>query len=91
MEFNGKGAKLVFTIRAVESIPCEVRGQVVAFDSDGVKISDELITPWPMPWIEREIEKLAGGTAVMPEERSFRVYNPEEPDQYVLVEVDRYK
>ena len=89
MKFSDKDAKLIFTVKAVESIPCELRGQVIAFDAEGVRISDDLITPWPMPWIENELTELANDETMIPEESSFRVYNTEEPDQYVFVEVKR--
>ena len=39
MEFNGKKADIVFTIKAVESIPCDLRGQVLGFDGSGVQVS----------------------------------------------------
>ena len=87
MEFNGKTAKVAFTINAVESIPCELRGQTVAFDEDGERITDDIETPWPMPWVEEELGKLVRDETMMPEESSFRIYNPEEPDQYVHVDV----
>ncbi len=86
MEFNGKNARLVFTIKSVESIPCDLRGQVVAFDADNELISDPVRTKWPMPWVTEELQKLARGDNEMPDDDRFRVYNPEEPDQYVYVE-----
>lgn len=90
MEFNGQNAALVFTIRAVDSIPCDLKGQIVAFDKDAAVISDPLKTPWPMPWVTEELTKLASGETEFPEEEFFRVYNPEEDDQYVYVEVKRF-
>lgn len=89
MEFNGVEAKIAFEIKAVESIPCELRKQTVAFSAENKRVSDKLNTPWPMPWIEEELGKLASGENTMPDEDLFRVYNPEEPDQYVVVEVHR--
>ena len=90
MEFNGVKAKIVFTIKAVDSIPCDVRGQMVAFDADANIISDPLKTPWPMPWITEEIEKFVSGESEMPEKDKFKIYNPEEPDQFVFVEVQKF-
>jgi len=90
MEFNGVKAKVVFTIKAVDSIPCDLKGQMVAFDQDNNMISEKLKTPWPMPWVTEEITKLAAGQAPMPEGDSFKVYNPEECDQFVFVKVDKY-
>ncbi len=90
MEFNGKKASIVFSIMAVESIPCELRGQILGFDSEGNQISDPIFTPWPMPWVTEEVTKYATGEIAMPEERKFRIYNPEEPDQYVFVSVERF-
>lgn len=77
---------LVFTIRAVESIPCSVRGQSMVFDSEGKMLSEPLKTPWRMDWIAEETAKFVDGTKTLPEESRFRIYNPEEPDQYVQVE-----
>ena len=88
MEFDGKKADIIFTIRSVESIPCDLRGQVLAFDGDGNLVSDPLKTPWPMPWVTEELAKLASGRTAMPEEKKFRVYNPEESGQYVFVSVE---
>ena len=59
MEFNGKKASIVFSIMAVESIPCELRGQILGFDSEGNQISDPIFTPWPMPWVTEEVTKYA--------------------------------
>ena len=85
MEFDGKKADITFTIKAVESIPCELRGQMLAFDGEGNLVSEPLRTPWPMPWVTEELAKLACGETERPQEDRFRVYNPEEPDQYVYV------
>ena len=90
MKFNGKKANIVFTIKAVESIPCELRGQILGFDLEGRQISDPIETPWPMPWVTEEITKYASGEKELPEEERFRIYNPEEPDQYVYVFVERF-
>ena len=80
MEFNGKKADIVFTIKAVESIPCDLRGQVLGFDGSGVQVSEPIETPWPMPWVTAEITKYASGEIEMPKEDKFRIYNPEEPE-----------
>ena len=90
MEFNGKKANIVFTIKAVESIPCDLRGQVLGFDAEGLQISDPITTPWPLPWGTEEIAKYASGEKQMPEEDRFKIYNPEEPDQYVFVLVEKF-
>ena len=90
MEFNGKKADIVFTIKAVESIPCDLRGQVLGFDGSGVQVSEPIETPWPMPWVTAEITKYASGEIEMPKEDKFRIYNPEEPDQYVFVSGERF-
>ena len=85
MEFNGKKADIVFTIKAVESIPCDLRGQVLGFDGSGVQVSEPI-----EPWVTAEIMKYASGEIEMPKEDKFRIYNPEEPDQYVFVSVERF-
>lgn len=90
MKFNGMEAKTVFTIKAVDSIPCDIKGQMIAFDADANIISDPLKSPWPMPWITEEVEKFVSGEYEMPEKDRFKVDNPEEPDQYVFVEVQKF-
>lgn len=91
MEFNGKKASLVFTIKAVESIPCELRGEVLAFDAEGNMISDPIKVPWPtMNWVSVEVQKRGNGTVEVPDKDKFKIYNPDEPDQYVFVEVQRF-
>ena len=91
MEFNGKKASLVFKIIAVESIPCELRGEIVAFDAEGNMISDPIQVPWrTMNWVSEEIQKRGNGSVEMPDKNKFKIYNPEEPDQYVFVEVQRF-
>ncbi len=89
MNTNEVNAAISFDILAVESIPCELRNQTVAFDRNGNLVSEPLVTPWPMPWVTEELNLLADGTNEMPEEETFRVYNPEEPDQYVYVRVTK--
>lgn len=90
MEFNGVKASIVFTIKAVDSIPCDIKGQMIAFDDAGNMISDPLETPWPMPWITEEITKLVTGENEMPDKDRFKVDNPDEPDQFVFVEVQKF-
>lgn len=90
MEFNGVKAKIVFTIKAVDSIPCDLKGQMLAFDENNTLISEKLKTPWPMPWVTEEITKLVTGESAMPESDSFKVYNPEESDQFVFVKVEKF-
>ena len=57
---------------------------------EGLQISDPITTPWPMPWVTEEIAKYASGEKQMPEEDRFKIYNPEEPDQYVFVLVEKF-
>ena len=87
MEINGIEAKKAFVIKGVDSIPCDVKGQIIAFDAQANIISEPLKSPWPMPWITEEIKKLVVGERSMPDKKRFRVNNPEEPDQFVLIEV----
>lgn len=90
MEFNGAKAKTVFTVKGVDSIPCDLKGQMIAFDEDANMISDPPKVPWPMPWVTEEMQKLASGDTAMPDNDRFRIYNPEEPDQFVFVEVQKF-
>ncbi len=89
MEFNGVKAKIAFKAFAVDSIPCNIKGQYIAFDEDGNLISDPLKTPWPMPWIEEEAAKYASGEYELPDDSKLKICNPEEPDQFVAVYIEK--
>ena len=43
-----------------------------------------------MPWITEEVEKFVSGEYEMPEKDRFKVDNPDEPDQFVFVEVQKF-
>ncbi len=90
MEFNGVKAKIAFKVFAVDSIPCDLKGQYIAFDEDGNMISDPVRTPWPMHWIEEEAAKYVSGEYELPEASKMKIYNPEEPDQGVAVYIEKY-
>lgn len=78
------------TIVDVDSIPCELKKQYLVLDVDGNLLEGELETPWPMDWVKqviidycREDRHMCGTTTV-------NLYNPEEPDQLVVCEVESY-
>ena len=85
-----KRADVAFKIIGVESIPCDLRGQLLVFEKGAELLSEPLKTPWPMPWVTDEISKLAANKDAIPDKPDFRVYNPEENDQYVLLTVEKY-
>lgn len=83
-------AAIAFKIVEVESIPCDLRGQILVFDKKARLLSEPIKTPWPMPWVTDEISKLAANAESIPDKPVFRIYNPEEDDQYVLLSVEKY-
>ena len=88
-EEAAKEAVLAFKVLAVDSIPCDVRGNAVAFDAAGNICSGKMALPWPMPWIEEELSKLAADQSAIAGVDKIKVYNPEEDDQFVFVEIYR--
>lgn len=78
------------TIKDVESIPCELKGQILKYDVDGNRLEGELDTPWPMTWtygvIEDYLKKDTHFSGVKVEE----FHNPEEDDQKIVCEINSY-
>jgi fatty-acyl-CoA synthase len=74
-----------YVIKNVDSIPCELVGQDVTFDGQGNRLSEPIETKWPMPWLEKGISELDVSQKLIKENDTARLYNEEEPDQYVDV------
>jgi len=74
-----------YVIMGVDSIPCELVGRDMMFDGEGNRLSEPIVTKWPMPWIEKEISELDASQKLKNENDAVRVYNKDEPDQYVEV------
>lgn len=82
--------KIGFTVLEVDSIPCSIVGKKMVFSDCGIMETQAWKLPWPMPWIEKELRKLAIKKMGDLEVETMRVYNPEEPDQYVFVRIETY-
>ena len=78
------------TIKDVDSIPCELKKQYIVLDVDGNVIEGEFETPWPMDWVKQVICKYCREDRHMSGTSTVDLYNPEEPDQLVVCEVESY-
>ena len=90
MDIVSRYRKVSFTVLAVDSIPCSLVGNKMIFSAAGELETAPWKLPWAMPWIERELRKLAKEKAGVSGVETVKVHNPEEPDQYLLVKVERY-
>lgn len=82
--------KIIFTVLKVDSIPCSLVGKKMTFNYRGERLSESWDLRWPMPWIEQEFRKVVLKYEMVSKEEVARVYNPEEPDQYVEVRIRSY-
>ena len=78
------------TIVDVDSIPCELKKQQLVLDVDGNVLEGKLDTPWPMPWVEQIIIDYCKKDRHMCGTTTVNLYNPDEPDQLVVCEVESY-
>lgn len=85
-----KARKVEFTVLKVDSIPCSLVGKSMTFTYDGINLSEPWVLKWPMPWIEEEFKKIALTYESVSKQENKRIYNPEEPDQYVEVSIRSY-
>ncbi len=85
-----KSRKIEFTILKVDSIPCSLIGKIMIFTYDGNRISEPWSLKWPMPWIEQEFRKTIFRYDTVSKKEKRRIYNPDEPDQYVEVLIQSY-
>lgn len=88
---NAKDLYVSFTIKSVESVPCSLNGQKMDFDKSGNLISDPIKTPWPMEWVLEEVKKYAIDIDSIQDESNLKIDNPNEPDQYIKVKVNKYR
>ncbi len=90
MDIVNRYRKISFTVLAVDSIPCSLVGNKMIFSASGEIETAPWKLPWAMPWIERELKKLAKEKTGISGVETMKVYNPDEPDQYLLVRIERY-
>lgn len=90
MDIMNHYRKTAFTVLSVDSIPCSLVGNKMVFSDSGKVETESWKLPWAMPWIERELRKVAKEKANVSGVEIEKVYNPEEPDQYVEVRIERY-
>ncbi|MBP1927425.1 fatty-acyl-CoA synthase [Sedimentibacter acidaminivorans] len=82
--------KIEITVLNVDSIPCSIIGNNMIFNFEGKMLTKPWILKWPMPWIEKEFIKIALEQESVTKKTYKRIYNHEEPDQYVDVLVYSY-
>lgn len=82
--------RIEIIVQRVDSIPCSLVGKKMIFTHEGTRISEPWALQWPMPWIEQEFRKVAVRIERVSKKSKERIYNPEEPDQYVDVLISSY-
>ena len=85
-----KSRRIEFTILKVDSIPCSLNWQKAIFTYDGNKVSDPWVLKWPMPWVDRELKKITQKYDFVSKKEKRRIYNPDEPDQWIQVLIRSY-
>lgn len=90
MSIIDSSRRIKFEIVHVDSIPCSLVGQKLVYTLEGALVSEPLKMKWPMPWIECEFEKIAKSMEKISVKITKRVYNPDEPDQYVDVVISSF-
>lgn len=85
-----KYRKIEFTVLKVDSIPCSLVGNKMIFDYKGKTLTEQWDLRWPMPWIEEEFKKVVLKFEKVTKQEKRKIYNPEEPDQYVEVLIKSY-
>lgn len=82
--------RIEITVIKVDSIPCSIVGNKMIFTSEGKMLTQRWNLKWPMPWIEEEFRKIALEQEHVTKKTNKRIYNHEEPDQYVDVLIHSY-
>jgi fatty-acyl-CoA synthase len=82
--------KIEITVNSVDSIPCSLVGKKMIFSADGFLESEAWKLPWPMPWIETVFRTFAMENIGVSQRKSARLYNPDEPDQYLEISAHSY-
>ncbi len=85
-----KNRKIEFTVLKVDSIPCNIVGNKMIFNYEGRIFSEPWSLNWPMPWIEEEFRNIVLKYEKITKQEIRRIYNQEEPDQYVEVIIKSY-
>lgn len=78
------------TVKDVDSIPCELKKQYLVLDVDGNVLEGKFETPWPMDWVQQVIVDYCSEDCHMCGTTTVDLYNPEEPDQLIVCEVESY-
>lgn len=78
------------TIVDVDSIPCELKKQSLTLGVDGNILEGEIVNPWPVEWIKETISEYCKKDSHMCGTTTVDLYNPEEPDQLIVCEVESY-
>ena len=90
MDIVANKRKVELTVRDTESIPCSLVGNRMVFCADGTMESEPGRLPWPMPWIADVCGEFAKEVVKVTQIKEARLYNPEEPDQYIEVYARSY-
>lgn len=85
MSIIDSSRKFEITVRSVDSIPCSLIGKRMVISADGMIETEPWELPWPMPWINRVCRDFALKNMAVSRTMSERLYNPEEPDQYIEI------
>ncbi|QOX63091.1 AMP-binding protein [Anoxybacterium hadale] len=90
MSIIDKSRKIEITVQRVDSIPCSLVGKKMVFSADGAIETEPWQLPWPMPWIESVCRTFAMENIGVSQTKSARLYNPDEPDQYIEILAKSY-
>lgn len=90
MSIIDKNRKVEISIQKVDSIPCSLVGKKMVFTAGGNIETEPWKLPWPMPWIETVCRAFAMDNIGVSQIKTARLYNPEEPDQYIEIMAKSY-
>lgn len=90
MNIVGDRRRIEITVQKVDSIPCSLVGNKMIFSMDGTMVTEPWKFPWPMPWVEQVFREFAKENISFSKNISTRLYNPEEPDQYLEISARSY-
>lgn len=85
MSIIDSSRKIEITVRSVDSIPCSLIGKTMIISADGRVETEPWELPWPMPWIYQACFEYAMKNMDVSCVRTARLYNPDEPDQYIEI------
>lgn len=90
MSIIDKSRKVEITVQRVDSIPCSLVGKKLIVSAGGTIETATWKLPWPMPWIETVCKTFAMENISVSQTKTARLYNPEEPDQYIEIIAKSY-